>query len=727
MTDATYQDDSFWGPEGPRPIVIRPLQKLVAPDDGTAASAPDIAPPAPNPVQQLAQGNVQVPPSRGILDQLLGLNGPRYQTWPERMVRSGATLPGDVMSGQEPTTDPTTGHTSDALIQRVQDLAGLIGSGSLPAAALGKEAGTLGMAGGKAIQPDTAAPVFHSAVEHALANAPQDKASADQWQGWLKNQPGVKQEELDWLGLPTGKQSVTKADMLAHAEGHGPQIQEVEHNTNTPIDEDGSMMEQPGDVRYPDYQLPGGDNYRELLLTMPDRKIEHDPSTWTAQKNNGQKDWSVFDDKGQLVNSKQILASGSNDAIRQAADHVAKGEGAVHTGYGIPAEERYHSSHWNEPNVLVHMRMNDRTFPQGPTEPPLKSLHLEEVQSDWHQAGRKNGHKSGSRTGRTIDEIDADMDALHPQLDAWEKATGKDALRDAWPPEIKQRYDTLQTERNQAQALRDGGVPDAPFKSTWADLALKRAIAKAAREGYDAISWTPGEQQAERYDISKHVDKLDLIPHETIVDGGKVNYRIRASKDGKQVLEKYAKDENEVADVVGKDVAKKLFDNRNNRGSSTLSGQDLKIGGEGMKKFYDKMLVDKANAIGKKFGAKVEQKELPQTHDASNNRPFQDRSRALQVVNHGGEIYAFGPRSGGEHHIASQEELEQFENDFSGPYQYVLGDRQPPLKVPVLRLTPKLKDAALRKGMPLFSHGSPFMFTPVDGNPFENKQNAASQ
>jgi hypothetical protein len=46
----------------------------------------------------------------------------------------------------------------------------------------------------------------------------------------------------------------------------------------------------------------------------------------------------------------------------------------------------YKSSHWDEPNILAHVRMNDRTIDGK------KSLHLEEIQSDWHQQGRDKGY-----------------------------------------------------------------------------------------------------------------------------------------------------------------------------------------------------------------------------------------------------------------------------------------------------------------------------------------------
>ena len=36
-------------------------------------------------------------------------------------------------------------------------------------------------------------------------------------------------------------------------------------------------------------------------------------------------------------------------------------------------------------------------------------------------------------------------------------------------------------------------------------------IKEAADNGYDAISWTPGEAQAARYDLSKQIEKITII------------------------------------------------------------------------------------------------------------------------------------------------------------------------------------------------------------------------
>ena len=50
-----------------------------------------------------------------------------------------------------------------------------------------------------------------------------------------------------------------------------------------------------------------------------------------------------------------------------------------------------------------------------------------------------------------------------------------------------------------------------PFNKTteWLNLSLRRLAVYAAENGYDGISWTPGKQQADRYDLSKQLTAID--------------------------------------------------------------------------------------------------------------------------------------------------------------------------------------------------------------------------
>ena len=57
-------------------------------------------------------------------------------------------------------------------------------------------------------------------------------------------------------------------------------------------------------------------------------------------------------------------------------------------------EKPFISSHWDEeehPNVMAHARLSDRTLPDN-----RRLLHIEELQSDMHQAGRKHGYHDES-------------------------------------------------------------------------------------------------------------------------------------------------------------------------------------------------------------------------------------------------------------------------------------------------------------------------------------------
>src|ERR1019366_8000512 len=99
---------------------------------------------------------VAPPPGLDVYNALTGSGGQeRYQLFPERIVRSALSLPADVMSGkvatpmQQPQGGTEEDYSSDPLLQRVQDMAALMGGGGIASA---PEA-ALGTAGGKLVQP----------------------------------------------------------------------------------------------------------------------------------------------------------------------------------------------------------------------------------------------------------------------------------------------------------------------------------------------------------------------------------------------------------------------------------------------------------------------------------------------------------------------------------------------------------------------------------------------
>jgi hypothetical protein len=67
--------------------------------------------------------------------------------------------------------------------------------------------------------------------------------------------------------------------------------------------------------------------------------------------------------------------------------------------------------------------------------------------------------------------------------------------------------------------------------------------------------------------------------------------------------------EKDLPGAVGKELAEKIVANKNIQ-SMTYKGDDLAVGGEGMKGFYDQILPKSLEKLGKKFDAKVGKTEM---------------------------------------------------------------------------------------------------------------------
>lgn len=539
---------------------------------------------------------------------------PRFQTWPEKVVRSGVSLAHDAMTGEVPqwSIDPKTGdyHTSPEMVERAQDMAGLAGSGGLGGVGGSAADMTLGSApflrpalkyegkiykapmGGQhldalplevrntymrqalngddisnfdfgfmnhkgqflnreaaldyaveqgLVDPATArqgalttdnllmsdtsqpgaavaglarAEPFYSAVERSVQNAPQAKMQGEQWANWLKNQPGVKPDELEWTGIDTWlrdqKGSVTKDQVQGYLDQNKVQLNDIVKGNRgrqledlrshefeellndyretyglDPSDEmpsyarlqqhlrsidenypDGIPYDQRHlqRTKYNDWQLPGGENYREHLLTLPQK-------TPTAP--------TFKDVANDLYNGAVTTAAEENHVLSELAhrrETFAKNQGT---------DQNYRSSHWDEPNVLAHIRSNERDVEGVP------SLHLEEIQSDWHQQGRKQGYAGG----RNPDAVN--WKAEPTKFGTWDVKTPDGIRIDTVKADnAESAIDKVARDYTPSTSTR---VPNAPFKTSWPELALKRMIRMAAEEGKDRISWTPGEAQNARY------------------------------------------------------------------------------------------------------------------------------------------------------------------------------------------------------------------------------------
>lgn len=443
---------------------------------------------------------------------------------------------------------------------------------------------------------DGPSPGLYSALTRAVEAAKQHKAPANQWKAWLNNQQGIKKEEAEWSGvnewLDQQQGTVTREALAEFLRENEVQIQEVVLGSSSRYNYVGNEWQQAidraeaagdfaeaerinrawegldaesgstaGQAKFGEYQTPGGENYRELLLTLPPNASL--PDGYEARKmKNGR--WGIFG-PGPMSENRYGSGDTREDAIRSFVGHG-------HTGV-------FKSSHFDQPNIIAHVRFNERTGADG-----KRVLFIEEVQSDWHQAGRKKGYtqKAG--------EIRAARPGA-PRGMRFEVGSGE---------EISYFASREEAEDAANMAVSITGVPNAPFKQSWPMLAMKRMIRYAADNGFDRIAWTTGEQQADRYDLSKHLSEVTADEYEI---AGDRQWRVKATSiDGERVPmpSGYLTDD-ELADAVGKELAEKIISD----GGGTYSGLDLKVGGEGMKAFYDRELRNEVGKYVKKWGAKV--------------------------------------------------------------------------------------------------------------------------
>jgi len=239
---------------------------------------------------------------------------------------------------------------------------------------------------------------FYSAVEKSIDDSKQPVNTKEGWLKWLRNIPGIKAEEIQWIGLddlPEGK--ITKDKLLEFVRANNVQVQEVMKGDKKPTeaemrDPDYVMPEHSNATKFEQYQLPGGENYRELLLTLPIKTPETPEVKWT-QRVAGEWNAEVNGRKFQMLQETDgIYVHEEGGVLGQTVRTFEDAKQRVKDAVKKTAEAGFQSSHFSEPNILAHVRFNEGTDTDG-----KRVLFIEEVQSDWHQKGKKEGYREENK------------------------------------------------------------------------------------------------------------------------------------------------------------------------------------------------------------------------------------------------------------------------------------------------------------------------------------------
>lgn len=276
---------------------------------------------------------------------------------------------------------------------------------------------------------------FRSALVQALerAEGAPRRGTAAQWRQWLdgaQRRGGFKQAERDWLRVDAWlgeRERITREELADYVRTQ--QVRIGEELIGGDAKRFGDALSR---LQAAGFEIDGDDYFGISLLRDG---VTVDKNTLTKAQHADLETLEAGMDADAPLTSGSTVYSGSQ--LEGGRDYRELLLTLPPQPSSRNASDPYISSHFPAAkNLLLHVRFNEREDDQGR---PL--LFIEEIQSDWHQDGRKYGYG-----------------------------------------------DTLEN------------VPPAPFARTeeWALLALKRMVRMAVAQNVDRIAWTTGAQQASR-------------------------------------------------------------------------------------------------------------------------------------------------------------------------------------------------------------------------------------
>jgi hypothetical protein len=306
--------------------------------------------------------------------------------------------------------------------------------------------------------------------------------------------------------------------------------------------------------------------------------------------------------------------------------------------------DAYASHHWQDPDVAFHTRSQSLSYDPPGSNRPYKVHNVDETQSDPGQAGRKTGFydpRDMANYKKAMDQYKSDLVVSRNKF----KKIGEDLEKEytaqngpaprTWSEAEKwlnglqdfklSNSQFLDASRENNDVIQRGvdlivnppsradKIPAMPFignTEAWTDRAIKHELDKALDNGSDYFSWTPGEVHADRYNLSKYISVVDYDPKNKAL--------LARDHNGDTVLQQWNLEPEKLDSYIGKELAEKLLNTPvrprlpgSNDPSHILSGLDLKVGGEGMKGYYDNVYLKRVQkTLEKATGMKIPIEEI---------------------------------------------------------------------------------------------------------------------
>ena len=359
-------------------------------------------------------------------------------------------------------------------------------------------------------------------------------------------------------------------------------------------------------TKYHDYSFAGkGDNYRELLLTA--QAPESNPA-W--KKAAGQVHLQKIADKQQVLRQKQDELASSRRLLQQAVA-LQQSAGQEDEDEDIVRVHVLKAGDGHERAVFVsHEQALDYAL-QVLGIPREEAARKTQAQTVGHLRSQARGAEHAIKVlerdiadlqTRQHDFVGESYNSAHwdePNVIAHTRLTDFEDGQTLFVEELQSDW---------AQDVRKGEASaHAPFVDStgkWLDLLLKKVLLQAAEGGYARVAFIGGQQSADRYSLDKQISRIEYA------NGHMTAHR----KDGGRPIEHDVQPD-KLEGVIGREAAQKLLDAPVKDGVQVIEGDDLKMGGEGMRAFYDNVVPKALGKLLKKAdkSVRLEMREQPET------------------------------------------------------------------------------------------------------------------
>jgi hypothetical protein len=433
------------------------------------------------------------------------------------------------------------------------------------------------------------------------------------------------------------------------------------------LEEELSTLGDGSGTKWSSYTLPGGENYTELLLTVPGLDYEDDHFEGVKGTIAHVRYKERIGPNGERVLALEEVQSGIHQAGRERGYKGIVDEAALaEIKKQVEKEEALHRE--------VSAKVSEL----------IASLSDYDAMSIFAEVGNLNYQGSDRALG--LFRANGNL-----PLDSYKLAQAIEKHDASLSSELK-----LATDRrgaaylNRAKISQVNAVPNAPFKNNaWVELVLKRMVRYAAENGFDTVAWIPGNvKNGETFPVHQ-ATKLRMVSLGAANREAtrKIVWEDASGKTGTVnfIYDGNGKEEFGLKNIIGEDAAKEFEDRLLN--GEEIEGAFTVHTNQGWE-WYDKILPNIANKFGKKYGARAERLEFDLGPDAAGSK--------FEILDADGNSFGRFPSEARANGVIMSLLADQPDGTFTvspiGPF----------VQFHSLPITPQLREVALNEGFPLF-------------------------